>query len=545
MTLATRVLDCKPDPVPNTAQAAFLSAVYSALDGTDNNIKLRLTGGPGVGKSWTLCQAAEGAAERGWTVFLVGPTHQATGVLAAAVPAAFPFEPDPKSSLSAGEIMFCTAHRLGAWVQKSRSRGAAAGEVDPVPRDSWLGRSFRPSWDAPPEGILVIADEKSMYPGQMVAALEATLATLARECGRVAFIAVGDPHQLTPVRGPSYIYMPGEGNESPSELVVRSDFHTFALTENVRAKDPELRHVVETYLTHKAVPVPASEYPGEGAYNWVEANDETFADWADMITKMGTADCIALGYYRAVVANANDKISRLIDGVPASELRTDRIMRVQETFSPTGSTIAASSDLVTVLDVEETEDVLDLILPPERGHAPAHDARVIAMLRDIIADEVGEAGPLPVATVEVHGIRVATVRRRPVAVASEHVDSTTATDARWQSLEGRIAHAAFRKPVEPAVKRGLASVFYHLSDSAKLKLEAPYAMTSHRSQGSTFAHVMVLADGVQGGRIVDHRIASARDASAYVMLSRASETLTVAWKPRMTFAGNTPAAFSF
>ena len=545
MNVAAHSLECKPDPTPNKAQGKFLNAVSGALSSEDLFPKLRLTGGPGVGKSWTLCQAAENAAAKGWTVFLIGPTHQATGVLAAAVPAAFPFEPDPKAMLSAGEIMFCTAHRLGAWVQKSRSRGAAAGEVDPVPRDSWLGRSFRPSWDAPPEGVLVIADEKSMYPGQMVAALEATLATLGRECGRVAFIAVGDPNQLTPVRGPSYAYMPGEGSESPSELVTRSDFETFELTENVRAKDPDLRRVVSTYLTHKTVPVPPGDYPGDSAYAWAEANDETFAEWANLIEKTGTENCIALGYYRATVASANDKLSRLIDGVPSTELRADRIMRVQETFSPTGSTIAASSDLVTVLEVEETEDVLDLIMPPEKGHAPAHDARVIALLREIIGDEVAEAGALPVATVEVHGIRAAMVRRRPVAVASEHVDTYTATDARWKSLEGRIAHAAFRKPVDMAVKRGLAAVYYHLSDSAKLKLEAPYAMTSHRAQGSTFPHVMVLADSVQGGRVVDHRIASARDASAYVMLSRASQSLTIAWKPRLTLAGNTPAAFSF
>lgn len=541
MNIASAPQDCKP--TPTVEQAVFLSAVSCALDGEDERPLLRLTGGPGTGKSWTLCQAATEAAEKGWVVFLIGPTHQATGVLAAAVPQAFPFEPDPKAMLSAGEIMFCTAHRLGAWVQKSRSRGAAAGEVDPVPRDSWLGRSFRPSWDAPPEGVLVIADEISMYPGQMVAALEATLATLKRECGRVAFIAVGDPHQLTPVRGRSYDYMPGEGPESPSVLVTRTDFTQYDLTVNVRAKDPDLRNVVTTYLTHKTVPVPQG--PDDRPYGWCEASDEAFAAWAEMIENTSTADCIALGYYRATVAAANDKLSRLIDGVPSTELRTDRIMRVQETFSPSGSTIAASSDLVTVMDVEEMDDVLDLIMPPEKGHAPAHDERVIALVREIIGDEVTAEGPLPVATVEVHGIRAGLVRRRPVTVASEHVDTFTDTQSRWLSLEGRLAHAAFRKPEAPQVRRGLAAIYYHLADSAKLRLEAPYAMTSHRAQGSTFPHVMVLADSVRGGRVVEHRVESARDASAYVMLSRASESLTIAWKPRMVLAGGNPAAFSF
>ena len=542
MNIAADIVDCKPSPT--TAQAVFLADLEQALADGPSRSLLRLTGGPGTGKSWTISNAALSAAEGGWVVFLIGPTHQATGVLASAVPPAFPFEPDPKAMLAAGDILFCTAHRLGAWVQKSRSRGAAAGEVDPVPRDSWLGRSFRPSWDLPPKGVLLFCDEISMYPGQMVAAIEATLNTLEREFGRVVMVAVGDPHQLTPVRGNSYVYMPGEGPESPSSLVTRSDCKSYKLDVNVRAKDPDLRRVVSTYLTHKTVPVPEGEYPGDSAYGWVEATDETFAEWADLIAKAGTERCIALGYYRATVASANDKLSHLIDGMPAAQLAADRIMRVQETYSPNGVTLAASSDLVRMLDVDETEDILPLILPPERGHAAAHDARVLEAVREIVGDEIDADGPLPVATVEVQGTRAGTLRRRPVSVASEHTGAHSATETRWASLEGRLAHAAFRKPVEPAVKRGLASIYYHLADSAKLRLEAPYAMTSHRAQGSTFPHVLVLADGVKGGRIVDHRIASARDASAYVMLSRASETLTIAWKPRLQLSSG-PAAFSF
>ena len=261
----------------------------------------------------------------------------------------------------------------------------------------------------------------------------------------------------------------------------------------------------------------------------------------------GAAERRVLLADRATVAAANDRLSRLIDGVPSTELREGRIMRVQETFNPTGSTIAASSDLATVKEIEELSDVLNLIMPPEKGHAPAHDARVIAIAREIISDEVVADGPMPVASVEVHGLRAGTVRRRPVAVASEHVDTLTSTASRWASLEGRFAHAAFRKPVDPAVKRGLAAIYYHLSDSAKLRLEAPYAMTSHRAQGSTFPHVMVLADSVKGGRVVDHRVASARDASAYVMLSRASQSLTIAWKPRLILSGSgsTSGIFNF
>lgn len=539
MNIAASPDECKP--TPTVAQQFFLDTLSGAMDSPDTTAHLRLCGGPGTGKSFTIGRAATMAAAEGWTVFLVAPTHQATGVLAAAVPQAFPFEPDPKAMLSAGEIMFCTAHRLGAWVQKSRSRGAAAGEVDPVPRDSWLGRAFRPSWDSRPEGIVVIADEISMYPHQMVAALDATLDTLERECGRVVFVAVGDPDQLTPVRGSSYVYMPGEHNESPSLLLTRPDYETVDLTHNVRAKHAVLRDVVETYKTHKTVPVPAQET--EDVYQWGEANDETFAEWADTVQKRGTEACIALGYYRAIVANANDRLSMMIDGVAATHLKPDRVMRVQETYSPSGSTLAASSDLVRVVDVDVVDDVLPLIMPPERGHAAAHDAEVLNIAQEIIEDEIAEAGALPVATVEVQGLRNGILRRRPVAVATEHADTVSATQARWLSLEGRLSYAAFRKHSDPRIRRGLAAIYYHLADSAKLRLEAPYAMTSHRAQGSTFDHVMVLADSVKGGRVVDHRIASARDASAYVMLSRASQSLMIAWKPRLMLASGTPFAF--
>lgn len=522
-------------------QQAFLQAFDASLNTPDGTDLLRLAGGPGSGKSWTLSRAAEKASAAGWVVFLIGPTHQATGVLAAAVPTAFPFEPDPKAMLSAGEIMYCTAHRLGAWVQKSRSRGAAAGEVDPVPRDSWLGRAFRPSWDYPPEGVVVIADETSMYPTQMVRAIETTLNTLRRECGRVIFVAVGDPHQLTPVRGRNYEYYPGEGPESPSELVTRRDFTHFQLKTNVRARDPLLRNVVDTFLFHKNIPVPPNDKGA--AYGWTEANDEFYGNWADLIDACGVGKCTALSYFRATVAAANDKLSLMIDDCPASSLGQGRMMRVQETYSPAGSTLAASSDLVWVLDAEETEDVLDLIMPPERGHAPAYDARVIDAVREVISTEVSLYGAFPVVSVKVTGVRAGIIRRRPVAVASEHGETASATQHRWLSLEGALSRLAFRQQHDATVRRGLAAIYYHLADQAKLKLEAPYAMTSHRAQGSTIPHVAVLADSVTGGRIVDHRIESARDASTYVMLSRASESLTIAWKPRLYLSAN--AAFSF
>lgn len=531
--------DNPPEMAPTDEQSLFLAAVDAALDGEQSR-DLRLRGGPGTGKSWTIARAAERAAARGWVVFLVGPTHQATGVLAAAVPMAYPFEPDPKAALEAGDIMYCTAHRLCAWVQRSRSRGAAAGEVDPVPRDSWLGRSFRPSWDNPPEGVLVIADETSMYPDQMVYALRTTLATLRRECGRAAFVSVGDPNQLTPVRGRAYEYFPGEGPETPSLLVSESSFDDHALTVNVRAKSSFLKKVVQTYLDHKQVPKPPE---GQSIYQWAEANDEFFAQWAERVEAGEPGEHILLGYRRATVATANEKLSQMLLGVSAGDLIPDQIMRVQETYSPRTSTLAASSDLVQVLAVEEEkDDVLQLILPPQRGHGAAHDARVIEILREIVSDEL-KTGPMPVVSVEVMGVRAGILTKVPVHVTTESEGGTTATAARWLSLEGRISHAAFRKGHrDPTIRRGLAAVYYYLADNAKLRLEAPYAMTSHRAQGSTYPHVGVLADGSVGGRVVDHRIASARDASAYVMLSRASKSLTIAWHPAYAVVGG---SFSF
>lgn len=530
---------------PTTEQATFLSALEVAMteSSTDASVSMRLSGGPGVGKSFTIAQAAKMAADADWCVFLIGPTHQATGVLASAVPIAYPFEPDPKAMLEGGQVMYCTAHKLGGWVQKSRARQAASGVSDPVARDSWLGKSLRASWDQPPKGCLLICDETSMYPGQMVEAIKATLKTLQRECGRVVFVAVGDPHQLTPVRGPSYVYLHGEGPESPSPLVTNAQFDDFRLTVNVRAKDPVLRNVVETFLHHKTIPIPPEDIGS--AYRWTESDDVFMQNWALMVEGHAPGKCIMLGYRRATVASANERMCQIIHGTSAAELQPGRIMRVQETYSPRQRTLAASSDLVEVREVRMLEDdAFPLILPPREGHASAHDARVLKIIEDILKEDVMAHGPLPVATVAVRGDRAGILRDVPVQVMTE-ADGMTVTETRWATLEGAITMAAFRRPhADPTVRRGLAAIHYFMADSAKLKLEAPYAMTSHRAQGSTYAHVAVLADGSWGGRIVDHRVTSARDSSAYVMLSRASESLTVAWAPRLApIVAN--AAFNF
>jgi hypothetical protein len=482
--------------------------------------------------SFTISRAALKAAAAGWCVFLIGPTHQATGVLASAVPTAFPFEPDPKAMLNAGEIMYCTAHKMGMWVQKSRARQAAVGVSDPVPRDSWLGRSFRASWDSPPEGCMLICDETSMYPGQMTEALHATIATLRREIRRVVFVAVGDPNQLTPVRGPAYDYLPGEGPESPSRLVTDSGYDEHVLSVNVRAKDPVLRNVVETYLHHKIVPTPPAD-PG-APYGWTDANDIFYHNWAALIDTIGTSKCIMLGYRRATVASANERMCQIIHGTSAAELQLGRIMRVQETYSPRQRTLAASSDLVEVKDVQHvTMEALGMIVPPEKGHAAAHDPRVLQIVTELLEADITANGPLPTATVQVRGDRAGLLRDLPVQIMTE-AEGMTQSETRWAKLEGALTMAAFRRPhADATVRRGLAAIYYFMADSAKLKLEAPYAMTSHRAQGSTYAHVAVLADSPRGGRVVDFRVASARDASAYVMLSRASESLTIAWQPRL------------
>lgn len=542
MTISSVQPDIKHKKTPTPEQAEFLDAVSAAMDDGESPF-MRLTGGPGSGKSFVISRAARAAAEAGWIVFMIGPTHQATGVIASAVPEAAPFDPDPRNQLAAGDIVFCTAHKLAQWVQKSRSVGAARGEVDPVPRDSWLGRSFKADWDNPPAGALVFADEISMYHGRMAQAVMATVASLERTCKRAILVAVGDPDQLTPVRGPSYAYIQHEGPESPSLLLTDPTDHDYRLTVNVRAKSPILRQVVETYKSHRTIPIPSLQ-DDAGIYSWCDANDRFYENWAKTIEIDGTEACIMLGYRRVTVAAANDKMCQMLHGVASHVLEPGRIMRVQETFSPFGETLAASSDLVEVktLDaVDDGEAMLRMLLPPRKGHAPAHDPATIAIMRDILADDLKSDGPYPVATVEVFGDRAGMIRQTPVLVASEH-DTMTPTAVRWASLETRLTQAAFRQRHDKSeVRRGLAAIYYHVTDSAKLKLEAPYAMTSHRSQGSTYDHVAILADSPRGGRIVDHRIESSRDASAYVMLSRPAESLTVAWVPRLIQSGT----FSF
>jgi len=531
MNIAATPTSDKPQPTPE--QGRFLTAVRNAMSAdSDTVIRMRLSGGPGTGKSFTVAQAANAAADEGWSVLLMGPTHQATGVLAEAVPMAFPFDPDSGNGLTAGEIQYGTAHKMATWVQRSRSRGAAAGETDPVPRDSWLGRAFKRNWDAPPDGVLVFADETSMYHGQMANAVVAVCETIHRLCGKVIFVAVGDPDQLTPVRGPTYVYTEREGPETPSPLVSDRSFDDYNLVQNVRAKSAVLRNVVTHFLTSKVVIPPPQD---QTIYVWTDADERFFEHWADRIRTGGTESAIMLGYRRAAVAQANDRMCQILHGAPAYQLSADRIMRVQQTYTPGGRTLAASSDLVRVLDVREVEhEIAEKLLPPAKGHKVAHDPAVISIFRDVLEIDIKQNGPFTVADVGVLGTRSGILRGVPVVVASEH-GAMTPTMQRWGMLEGSLFHAAFRRNhADATVRRGMGAIAYFVADDAKLRLEAPYAMTSHRAQGSTYRNVAVLADNPMGGRIVDHRVESARDSSTYVMLSRASESLTIAWTPRMT-----------
>ena len=516
----------KPSPSPE--QQTFLDNLQTVLDGTDTHAFMRLTGGPGTGKSFSIARAAEAAAEAGWAVMLIGPTHQAVGVLAASVPLAYPYEPDGKTGLAAGTVVTATAHRVGQWVQKSRARGAAAGQDAPVAVDSWLGRSLKLSWVDPPVGVLMLADEISMYTHGMSRALEAVLATVRSAGARTVLVGVGDPYQLTPVRGNSYRLQPDEHPSSPSLFLTQTPDVDVGLAVNQRAKDATLRKVVQCYLDFQRV-LPPPE--GSEVYQWRRVGDTLWRDWAALIAQSDPGDCIALGYRRKTVAHAGDMLHRILHGTPAGQLETERHMRVQETFSPRGRTIAASSDLVVIDDLLDLDQhmAVEAILPPEAGHRPAHAPETLTVLREIVTMDFEAFGPLPAANVRVLGDRSGYYPRVPVSVTTAG-DAPTVSETRWASLISALAMAAFRTPsYGDTVRRGLQTTYYHLQDSARLRLEPPYAMTSHRSQGSTFKHVLVLADSSTGGVLVDIPDAQSRHSSSYVMLSRASQTLTIGW----------------
>ena len=517
---------CKPSASPE--QQTFLDILQSVLDGAETHAFVRLTGGPGTGKSFSISKAAEAAAGAGWAVILIGPTHQAVGVLAASVPLAYPYEPDGKTGLAAGAIVTATAHRVGQWVQKSRARGAAEGQDAPVPVDSWLGRSLKLSWVDPPVGVVMLADEISMYTHGMARALEAVLATVRSAGARTVLVGVGDPFQLTPVRGDAYRLQPDEQPASPSLFLTQEPAAEVKLAVNQRAKDAVLRQVVQCYLDFQRV-LPPPE--GSEVYQWRRMGDTLWRDWAALIAQSEPGDCIALGYRRKTVAHAGDMIHRILHGAPAGQIEAGRHMRVQETFSPRGRTIAASSDLVVVDDLIDLDEhmVVEAILPPEAGHRPAHAPETLIALREIVSMDVERFGPLPAANVRVLGDRSGYYPRVPVAVATAG-DAPTTSETRWASLISALSMAAFRSPqLDATVRRGLQTTFFHLQDSARLKLEPPYAMTSHRSQGSTFKHVLVLADSQTGGVLVNIPDTQSRHASSYVMLSRASQTLTIGW----------------
>jgi hypothetical protein len=515
-----------PAFTPNEEQEAFLDTFMSALNAQGRDtFRIRLLGGPGCGKSYTTVEAARIASDAGHVVFLLAPTHQAVGVLAkAARAAALPvrrYEPDPKVGLRAGQVLTATTHSFARWTQKARSVSANYGAANPVAKDSWIGRAMKADWNDPPAGVVILTDEISMYQWQMSSAIDAMVARLADDFPVVVQVAIGDPDQLIPVRSASYSLLPGESMSSASRYVSDDDFETIMLKTNMRAKHAALRDTVETYQKTRVVAVPPT---GQSVYRWVRAEDDEWDAWIDTIKEHGVENCVVLAYRRATVAAANDRMSQAFNGHPSYRLLPGTTMRVQETFAPAGSTMFHSSQLLQIEDVQAITDVdaiIESILPPTRGHDNVHDEATLAELHGIITRSVMTLGAVPMA--QVNGSLY------PAIVATEHTtDSPSQT--RWNEILSAVNNAAFRSTGgQERVRRGMTSLFYHLSDSARLKLEPPFAMTSHRAQGSTYPHVLVVADCPFGTRLVDSPNDATRNSSSYVMLSRASQSLTIMW----------------
>jgi hypothetical protein len=516
-----------PGFTPNEEQETFLSRLRDALDEPDGGAatRLRLLGGPGCGKSYTTVEAAREASDAGCVVFLLAPTHQAVGVLAKAARAAAlpvrPYSPDPRVGLRAGQVLTATTHSFAKWTQKARSVSANYGAENPVAKDSWIGRAMKPDWNDPPAGVVLLTDEISMYQWQMSGAIDAMIARLVEDFGRVIHVAIGDPDQLIPVRSASYELIRGESMVSPSRYVVDAGFETITLQTNMRAKHSALRDVVETYKTRHTVSPPPT---GQGVYRWVHADDESWEEWVETVKAEGVENCAVLAYRRATVAAANDRMSVAINGHPSFRLLAGVKMRVQETFAPAGQTLYHSSQLIEIEDVMAIDDVdaiIEAILPPTRGHENVHEPETLEELHGLVARSVMALGPVPMAQIDGSVV--------PAIVSTEHT-ADTPSQTRWNELLSAVNNAAFRSNgMRERVRRGMTSLFYHLSDAARLKLEPPFAMTSHRAQGSTYPHVMVVADMPFGTRLVDSPTDAVRHSSSYVMLSRASQSLTIMW----------------
>ena len=507
-------------------QAGFLAFVDAAME-DERDTRCGLFGGPGSGKTFTMQRAAALAQARSWAVLLIGPTHQATGVLAGSVPGASPLDPNPEVPLRAGMIYFATAHRFASWRQEGRSAQAAAGVANPAPRDSWRGRALAADVGDPPRGWLIVLDEASMYTGQMVVAIDVVAATLRQQGRPVILVAVGDEDQLAPVRGPNYEYVDGEAPQQPSPLVdLAAHDRSFRLGQNHRTDLAEIREAVETYKQRGVILPPAPERP---AYRWVEAGPEIEAEMAERMRedtlheRPPQASAFAVSYLREQVANMNRTLSLSVHEHDVNEIRPGDRMRVQSTYCPSGLTLLASSDIVRIGKVwwVDGDENVSYLLPPRKGHSGVYRRSVMAAFEAMLDDLP------PMMMVEMRIGRSSVTA--PVEIVGEGAEQPSAHF--WKMLVSRVQNAA-RMASDRQQANGLRAIAYHLLDNARVKIEPPFAMTSHRAQGSTFDEVYVLADSPAGGRVVNHWIEDARRGSTYVMMSRARSRLTIVWQPQ-------------
>ena len=90
-------------------------------------------------------------------------------------------------------------------------------------------------------------------------------------------------------------------------------------------------------------------------------------------------------------------------------------------------------------------------------------------------------------------------------------------------LDEYLKRAAAKAKALPSPQRGICfrTEFFAVRDSF-LDIRPSHAMTSHKSQGSTFAHVAVDANDIFINRTIDERVRS-----LYVAVSRASESVSI------------------
>lgn len=425
-----------------------------------------LKGYAGTGKTTTIGQVIRTVMERtsgdlfgGKMIAVTAPTHKAVQVL-------------KKARAFNGNVMYATIHSLLGLKE----------HIDPLTGKQEFKQDPLAKYSPPIEGIdVLIIDEVSMLSNELFKLIAPYVDR------RLKFVMMGDPVQIPPV------------NESDPIPFIQAqcdkyNIGSLELTEIVRqaADNPILGYATELRKVYKTGDVQPKTHMlnanvgidvfHSGMQDKLESLYEKYFKSPDFTMDADHAKVIA--WTNATVNNANDRIRSMLYGPTAAKIVIGEKLICDKPVLRGDSVILGTNQEIEVLSFEMKTKKIEFVIPsfPENEHIEEefryYDCTVKYWEIDLMSGRLME-------------------RRERVHILHED------DEKRFGNLQMKLRDCALKNPVK-GIKASLWKKFYS-NEKQFAWIKYNYAITAHKSQGSTYDAAIVLEWDINKNRKTEER----------------------------------------